>query len=413
MVAKTWRDELQPASFRGVPFWVDTDTTPAGRRTQVHEYPQRNKPMVEDLGERTRIIQQAGFVIGDDCFFQRDNLLHALNTPGPGILIHPWFGQMNVTATDCEVSHARPDGGMVVFSLTFIEAGDKGYPAGVPNTARQLEVENESLLDSIISRYKAAMALVNKAKMSITALQNGLAGVQMAIQREISQVTGLVSSVAALADMVMNFPDNLASMLNAQFSSMSGEFDRFSSSKREASSQVESAQTIAALPTPSGGTATVAAVQATRDLVREVLIVYAVRVVSAMPIVLPPAALPGVPTVAQQTALPIQRPEVPTADEVLALRDALVAVLWEAALVAPFEHFERLQSVRKLVKEHLTAVALASVRMVTVTPKQSLPALVLAYQQFGDATRADEIVTRNSAAHPGFLPPLPLQVAQE
>lgn len=413
MVAKTWRDELQPASFRGVPFWVDTDTTPVGRRTQVHEYPQRNKPMVEDLGERTRIIQQNGFVIGDDCFFQRDNLLHALNTPGPGILIHPWFGQMNVTATDCEVSHARPDGGMVVFSLTFVEAGDKGYPAGVPNTARQLEVENESLLDSIISRYKAAMALVNKAKMSITALQNGLAGVQMAIQREISQVTGLVSSVAALADMVMNFPDNLASMLNAQFSSMSGEFDRFSSSKREASSQVESAQTIAALPAPSGGAATVAAVQATRDLVREVLIVYAVRVVSAMPIVLPPAALPGVPTVAQQTALPIQRPEVPTADEVLALRDALVAVLWEAALVAPFEHFERLQSVRKLVKEHLTAVALASVRMVTVTPKHSLPALVLAYQQFGDATRADEIVTRNSAAHPGFLPPLPLQVAQE
>jgi prophage DNA circulation protein len=413
MVAKTWRDELQPASFRGVPFWVDTDTTPVGRRTQVHEYPQRNKPMVEDLGEVTRIIQQAGFVIGDDCFFQRDNLLHALNTPGEGILIHPWFGQMTVTATDCAVSHARPDGGMVVFDLTFVEAGEKGYPAGVPNTARQLEVENESLLDSVIARYKAAMALVNKARMSITALQNGLAGVQMAIQREIGQITGLVSSVASLADMVMNFPENLSSMLNAQFSSMSADFDRFSSSKREASSQCESAQAIAALPPAAGGVATVAAVQATRDLVREVLIVYAVRVVSAMPVVLPPAVLPAVPTVAQQAASPIQRAEVPTADEVLALRDALVAALWEAALVAPFEHFERLQSVRKLVKEHLTAVARASVLMVTVTPKQSLPALVLAYQQFGDATRADEIVTRNRVAHPGFLPPLPLQVAQE
>lgn len=302
---------------------------------------------------------------------------------------------------------------MVRFSLTFVESGDKGYPAGVPNTARQLEDENESLLDSIIAKYKAAMALVNKAKMSITQLQNGIAGVQMAIQREISQITGLVSSVVVLADMVMNFPDNLSSMLRAQFSSMTGEFDRFSSSKREAGSQVESAQAIAALPPPSGGAATVAAVQATRDLVREILIVYAVRVVSAMPIVLPPAALPGVPTVAQQTALPIERPEVPTADEVLALRDALVAALWEAALVAPFEHFERLQSVRKLVKEHLTAVAKASVRMVAVTPKQSLPALVLAYQQFGDATRAAEIVTRNKITHPGFLPPLPLQVAQE
>ncbi|MCI8212578.1 hypothetical protein AUC61_23895 [Pseudomonas sp. S25] len=413
MAGKTWRDELQPASFRGVPFWVDTDNTPVGRRTQVHEYPQRNKPMVEDLGERTRIIQQSGFVIGDDCFFQRDNLLHALNTPGPGILIHPWFGRMNVTATDCNVSHARPDGGMVVFDLTFVEAGEKGYPAGVPNTARQLEVENESLLDSIIARYKAAMALVNKARMSITALQNGLAGVQMAIQREVSQVTGLISSVASLADMVMNFPGNLASMLSGQFSSMVADFDRFGSSKREASGFIESARSIAALPAASGGVATEAAVQATRDLVREMLIVAAVRVVSSMPVVLPPAALPAVPTVAQQTALPIQRPEVPTADEVLALRDVLVAALWEAALTAPFEHFERLQSVRKLVKEHLTAVARASVLMVSVTPKQSLPAVVLAYQRFGDATRADEIVTRNGVSHPGFLPPVSLQVAQE
>jgi prophage DNA circulation protein len=413
MTDKTWRDELQPASFRGVPFWVDSDSTPVGRRTQTHEYPQRNKPMVEDLGEKTRIIKQNGFVIGDDCFFQRDNLLHALNTPGAGVLIHPWFGQMTVTATDCEVVHARRDGGMVVFDLTFVEDGEKGYPAGVPNTSRQLEDENESLLDSVIGRYKKAMALVNKARLSVVALQNGLAGVQMAIQREIGQVADLIGSVAGLADMVMNFPDSLADMLGAQFSGIDAEFDRFSSSKREASSQVESAQAIAALPAPSGGVETAAAVQATRDLVREVLIVLAVRTVTVMPVVLPAAPLPGVPTVAQQGASPIQRPEVPAAADVVAVRDALVAVLWDAALVAPFEHFERLESVRKLVKAHLTEVARASVRMATVTPKQSLPAVVLAYQQFGDATRADEIVTRNAVAHPGFLPPLPLQVAQE
>jgi len=413
MTDKTWRDQLQPASFRGVPFWVDSDSTPVGRRTQTHEYPQRNKPMVEDLGEKTRIIKQSGFVIGDDCLFQRDNLLHALNTPGEGILIHPWFGQMTVTATDCEVVHNRRDGGMVVFDLLFVEAGEKGYPAGVPNTSRQLEDENETLFDSILRRYKQAMALVNKAKLSIVALQNGIAGVQMAIQREIAQVADLIGSVAGLADMVMNFPDSLADMLDAQFSGIDAEFDRFSSSKREASSRIESAQAIAALPPPSGGVATVAAVQATRDLVREVLIVLAVRTVVVMPVVLPPGRLPGVPTVAQQGVSPIQRPEVPAAADVVAVRDALVAVLWEAALVAPFEHFERLESVRKLVKAHLTEVARASVRMVAVTPKQSLPAVVLAYQQFGDATRADEIVTRNAVAHPGFLPLLPLQVAQE
>jgi prophage DNA circulation protein len=409
----TWREQLQPASFRGVPFHVDSESTPVGRRTQVHEYTKRNKPFVEDLGEQTRVIKFSAFVVGEDCFFLRDNLLHALNQPGPGTLIHPWYGQMYGTATDCSAGHAWNEGGVARFELLFVEGGEKGYPAGVPNTARQLEAENESLLDSAIARYKAAMALVNKARLSILALQNGLAGVQMAIQQEISQITGLVSSVVTFADMVANFPDNLATMLKAQFSSMTGDFDRFSVSRRGASSKVESAQGIAALAAPAGGAATVAAVTATRDLVRDVLIVDALRTVSAMPVVQAPGTLPGVPTLEQQVAAPIQRAEVPATDDVLALRDAISAALWDAQLSAPYEHFERLESARKLVRAHLAEVARAGVRLIEVTPKQTLPAVVLAYQQFGDASRADEIVTRNGVQHPGFLPPLPLQVAQE
>ena len=409
----TWREQLQPASFRGVPFHVDSESTPVGRRTQVHEYPMRNKPFVEDLGEQTRVIKFSAFVVGEDCFFLRDNLLHALNQPGPGTLIHPWYGQMYGTATDCSAGHAWNEGGVARFELLFVEGGEKGYPAGVPNTARQLEAENESLLDSAIARYKAAMALVNKARLSILALQNGLAGVQMAIQQEISQITGLIGSVVAFADMVANFPDSLAAMLKAQFSSMTGDFDRFSVSRRSASSKVESARGIAALAPPAGGAATVAAVTATRDLVRDVLIIDALRTVSAMPVVQAPGVLPGVPTLEQQVAAPIQRAEVPAQDDVLALRDAISGALWDAQLLAPYEHFERLESARKLVRAHLAEVARAGVRLIEVTPKQTLPAVVLAYQQFGDASRAAEIVTRNGVQHPGFLPALPLQVAQE
>ncbi|WP_106805777.1 DNA circularization protein [Pseudomonas sp. S5D5] len=409
----TWREQLQPASFRGVPFHVESESTPVGRRTQVHEFPQRNRPVVEDLGEQTRIIKFTAFVVGEDCFFQRDNLLQALNQPGPGTLIHPWYGQMYGTATDCSAGHAWNEGGVTRFELMFVEGGEKGYPAGVPNTARQLEAENESLLDSAIARYKAAMALVNKARLSVKALQNGLAGVQMFIQQEISQITGLVSSVVTLADMVANFPDNLASMLQSQFSSMSTDFDRFSLSRRTAGSKVDAARGIAALPAPAGGAATIAAVTATRDLVRDVLIIDALRIVASMPVVQAPSVLPGVPTLEQQVAAPIERAEVPVTDDVLSLRNDISAEIWDAQLQAPYAHFERLDSARKLVRAHLAEVAKAGVRLIELTPKQTLPAFVLAYQQFGDASRADEIVTRNAVQHPGFLPPLPLKVAQE
>jgi prophage DNA circulation protein len=413
----TWRDELLPASFRGVPFYVDSDSMPVGRRTQVHEYPQRDKPFVEDLGRKTRISKFAAFVVGDDCFFQRDNLLHALDQPGIGELVHPWFGRMNVTATDgCECSHERLEGGVVRFSLVFVEEGEKGFPAGVPNTSKQVEAANENFLDSAISRYKVAMALVNKARLSVTALKNGIAGIQMAIQREFSQITGLVGSVTDLADMLINAPDNFSAMISGMFSSMEADFDRFGSSQRDASSKVESARSLSAesvTASTSGGAATVALVAAARTLVRDALLIDAVRTVGAMPVLLAPPALPAVPTLEQQVLAPVARPEVPATADVLELRTALTTALWEAALVAPHEHFAHLEEVRKQISTHLAAVARSGIRLVSVTPKESIPAVVLAYQRFGDASRADEIVTRNKIIHPGFLPPTALQVALE
>lgn len=477
MADTTWRDQLQPASFRGVPFFVDSDSQSVGRRTQVHEYPQRDKPFVEDLGRKTRIPKLAAFVVGDDCFVKRDDLLKALDQPGPGELIHPWFGRMTVTATDCDVSHERREGGVVRFDLTFVEDGEKGFPAGVPNTSKQLEESSETLLESALSRYKAAMAIVNRARLSVAALQNSIAGVQMLIQREFASLIGLVGSVEALADMLINAPGNFSAMFRAQFArfgqsytgsstkpynsvySNSGSgsgssggavgsggavsgaaveadplfmqtvakladtepgFTSFVESRRDVTSKLEAARTLTAAAvadsvanSAAGGLATVAVVKAARELVRDMLLVHAVRTSAAMPVVLPPAALPAVPSLEQQVALPIVRPEVPAADEIIALRDAACEALWGAALAAPHEHFTQLESVRKQLQTHLTQVARSGVRLVQVTPKQSLPALVLAYQRFGDASRAQEIVTRNRVKHPGFLPPAVLQVAQE
>ena len=59
-------DKLLPASFRGVKFFIEKAELSAGRRTQVHEYPLRDKPFVEDLGRATRTITITAFVIGSD-----------------------------------------------------------------------------------------------------------------------------------------------------------------------------------------------------------------------------------------------------------------------------------------------------------------------------------------------------------
>ncbi len=63
-----WRDRLQDASFRGVPFKVEEESAGTGRRVETHEYPNRDKPYTEDLGKITFRPSITAYVVGDDCF---------------------------------------------------------------------------------------------------------------------------------------------------------------------------------------------------------------------------------------------------------------------------------------------------------------------------------------------------------
>jgi prophage DNA circulation protein len=46
--AATFRAQLQPASYRGIPFGVFGGQARFGRRNALHEYPFRDVPWVED-----------------------------------------------------------------------------------------------------------------------------------------------------------------------------------------------------------------------------------------------------------------------------------------------------------------------------------------------------------------------------
>ncbi len=54
----TWKDRLQDASFRGVPFKVEEESAGTGRRVETHEYPNRDKPYIHlQAQESCRLLQ--------------------------------------------------------------------------------------------------------------------------------------------------------------------------------------------------------------------------------------------------------------------------------------------------------------------------------------------------------------------
>jgi len=146
-------DNLLPASFRGVPFFVEQGDRTAGRRTQVHEYPQRDDPYVEDLGRAKREFSLTVFVVGADYIAAADRLLEACEAAGSGTLSHPWLGNMEVTLLAPARASYNKALGQVTIELSFVEAGKLVFPAALASTQNQSAIAADSLAAAAVTDF--------------------------------------------------------------------------------------------------------------------------------------------------------------------------------------------------------------------------------------------------------------------
>ncbi|KPA99314.1 DNA circularization protein [Pseudomonas asplenii] len=432
-MATNWRDRLLPASFRGVPFWVDQAKTPVGQKGQLHEYPQRDQPFFERLGQQAKIHDLTAFIVGADCLEQRDNLLKALEE-GSGELVHPWLGRMQVKVGECDMTQTRQDGGLVTFNLKFYPDESLQFPKPIVNTKEQLQVASSKLLDSSVGRFDEAMKLVNQARVGLDNLRKGITQAYQVIEQQLQPLVETYANVYALVRTVKEFPHQVSAAVKGVLSEVKAEFNGLVGEVRglvgevrglkdfavqgyhgmlaDLSKQVEDAKSLDASQLAIGKD-TAAASQATVNLIQDALLVQIAQLVSVIPAATQAVKLAVTPSLAQQAQQPVQRADVPVVDDVLALRDSLNEAIWQAALKADSVHYQALNSVRQALVQHLNAVASNGVRLIDLVPKSNLPALVVAYRNFGDATRVGEVVQRNRIAHPGFIPPAPLQISRE
>ncbi|UST80928.1 DNA circularization protein [Pseudomonas siliginis] len=410
-----WRDRLLPASFRGVGFWIDQAKTPVGRKGQLHEYPQRDLPFFEDLGQQAKTHDLTAFIIGPDCLEQRDKLLKALEQ-GRGELVHPWLGRLQVKVGECDMTHTRQDGGLVTFALKFYPDQPQPFPTATVSTQKVLLAKADGLLGSAVARFEQAMTLIKAARIGITNLRNSLTGVYDVIKEQLKPLIEQYRQITELVKAVKELPKEVA----AEFNGLLGDIQELKAFAKEGyrgviadvSQQLEAIRKADA-PKITTGKDTNAAAQAMADLVQDTLIVKVAQWVASMPVATRALQLPSTPTVAQQAHQQVTRPEVPATDDLQALQKDLVEALQGAKNKADPDHYQAISDVQDALVAHLKAVASSGVRLVSKSFQESLPALVIAYKQFGDATRVTEVVQRNGVTNPLYLPQSDVKVSRE
>jgi prophage DNA circulation protein len=408
-----WQDELVgTASFRGVPFKTSDAEIGVGRRNVLNEYPMRDTPYTDDLGRRARLYRVDGHVIGPDYLAQRDALIEAFETPGPGELVHPRYGTVWVSLReDARIRESFREQGLARFSVVFVEDSDNRQPSAETDTASEVERTSAAADDAAQAAYvdTSDMAgpevLSELASSAFTADIGSLTGIASLV----SDSTSLGGILTAAGDMVSSIVDLVRAPLEL-VSGLRGLYLDLATSTRpgaapsaalsglrginlanRASIGLTSGPAVATPPAQRGTLSRADINDAARaDLQRRLAITTQARVL----------------------AIAITDQTVVTAQQATAWRDQLVEQIdAELELADPDAGtalaFSRLRAaVVRDVSERAERLKQRS----TFTTVAVLPAVLLAHRIYQDADRADELVERNAVRHPAFVPAGTLEI---
>ncbi|HFF7162766.1 TPA: DNA circularization protein [Yersinia enterocolitica] len=430
----SWKDKLLPASFRGVPFKTQDDEATFGRRTQTHEYPNRDKPYSEDLGRVTRRDTISAYLIGDDYQAQRAQLITAINQAGPGKLIHPQYGELNVCIDgEIRVSHSASDGRMCTISFNFVEAGELSFPTSGVATGQKLVSSCDAMTDCVTDAFGKDFGLDGMADF----IQNGVIsdasdmmntaiktfdGVNSAISDAGRLLDGDLSVLLMPPSSGMNFVNRLQRMWRSGNSLLGNSDDIINKIKGL------SGFTVGRDLAPHGvwktDSKTIQTQTAQRNVVAQAIrttaLTEAAQSVSDLPQTRPPLTA----TVTPQAQLPlVTHPAVTSLSDAVAvippvtyeslteIRDTLnTAIDQELLRVTDDALFLAINIVRADVNRDIS-MRLEQIEKTTFrTPDEVLPALVLAADWYDSAARETDIIGRNQITHPGFVPVKTLRV---
>lgn len=397
----TWRDEYRPGSFRGVPFKVDTADSSHGRRQAIHEFAQRDTPQGEDLGRKAREFSVVGLILGKEYFAARDALITACETAGPGVLVHPYRGEMTVLCRGLSVSESAADGGMCRISMTFLEAGEASFPSARVDSVNAISKAGNTLIvesqQGFVERFVTngfPSFVRDAAAEQLKGIADFLESPGFNLAGEIDAASDFYSSVTSLAGEVTSLvltPSRLAQRIVSLITGIRSAFGSASTdtSKGAATSGNSYAvlnKLVERSSTPYvGRTQTPSRQQQAsnyvvmNDLVRQV----AVSEMSKEAVVTEFESIQDATKVRDSitTLIDVESERTQNDNVYVALGGLQTAVIRGVP--------QQLQSLPQLIK---------------YTPRATLPSLLVAYQVYGDASRADEIARRNKPRHPGFLP---------
>jgi prophage DNA circulation protein len=210
-----WKDNLRPASFRGIPFYVDSSQKTGGRRVQFHEFPDRDNPYAEDLGRVGKTYKIDGHILGDDYDLIKKQLEQAADKDGPGELIHPYFGTLFVQLGAFSIDEDTKEGRIAKVSFQFYETTDLRYPKPLEDKAKALSDASENAKAASKKSFDKKFSITKLAGSAVETARNGVKFVADTVQNATKGIQAEIQGIADLAFSIKNFKAEVDDLLQS------------------------------------------------------------------------------------------------------------------------------------------------------------------------------------------------------
>jgi prophage DNA circulation protein len=412
----SWRENFFPGLLDGVPFKWRSVSTRVGTRNVVHEFYGTRAPFVESIGPAAWRATIDIYLIGDNYLVTRNTLLNTLQRPGPWEFLHPTMGPIMVKLEQpAELTESVSELGMVrIGQLSLVEAG-LASPAIFDATQRRLANLAAEVADVMAKATRLGLlGAIDKVLDSIAGAINKATARLAKVNGRIGAVTGDMASIQAS---INNFSQQRSLLQQAPFMIIGG-LVGIGMSAFNALGRYKIPRRTKAVEEPTWGTLAVGNA-AIRDL--------------ATFTTEPDEASLGVPegpqlelAVAAHEEIQLQirtlgyvagasiAGDLPYASAAEAatmmqvLQEGMATTMASPGL--PVLALEALAELRTTTIRHLLERKAELPQVVQITPPATMPALVLAYEVYGDSSRATELAARNKIRRPGFVPEEPLEV---
>lgn len=402
MVARDWTKTLWPASFKGVPFWSERSQESGGRRVVEHEFPMRDDPFLEDLGEALRKFDVTAYLASDAADAEASALAAVCAERGPGLLVLPMQGQVLVRCLEFARDHEKDRLGYIAFNLKCTREGASFSIASVASLANLVFIAADALAiaaaasfaaNFVISGLQAAREPVD---FVIAAATDGLQVAAATLEAVRTAGTVEPAASAAQRDAIQLVFDQIPNLLTDPATLADGPIEIIGIARAlgDAMDPSSAVRAFEAVITDPALTAPLASAYSTRNLRAAAINDAAARRILRL------AAFSAFCEAVARVSL-TDRPMAIT------LR-ANVAEFSEAEIVelpaAEIELVHAIEIMRDAVVTYLSKSILDLAPVLNLEANRSMPSLFWAWRIYQDPVRSIELAARNKVAHPSFMP---------